>query len=111
MFQVSPALPLLTSEQTPLLSGPLTNEQVSWIGSITFIGVLVGALSFGYITASLGSKRAVLSVAVPIILFWLLIYFGTTYYVVLIARLISGFAASGCQSVIILFIPEIANDK
>lgn len=110
-FKVSPALPLLVSDETPLLSGPLTNEQTSWIGSITFIGVLAGAFSFGYITASLGPKRAVSSVAIPIISFWLLIHFGSTYYHVLIARLISGFAAGGCQSVIILFISEIANDK
>lgn len=28
---LSPALPVLMSENTPLLSGPLSNEELSWI--------------------------------------------------------------------------------
>lgn len=28
------ALPYLASEETPLVSGPLTNDEISWIGSI-----------------------------------------------------------------------------
>lgn len=35
---MAPALLKLTSESTPLLSDPLTNEQVSWIGSVNCIG-------------------------------------------------------------------------
>lgn len=39
----SPALPLLTNEtETPLETGALTIEDISWIGSIVSIGALLG---------------------------------------------------------------------
>lgn len=70
----------------------------------------------------------------PSIAFWIIIYFGDTYYHILIARLIStlknrwnnyfhsytekhfnrflnGLTAGGVQTTTILYISEIANDK
>ena len=35
------ALPILLSENTPLKTGPLTNEQLSWVGSINAIGAVI----------------------------------------------------------------------
>lgn len=35
---IAPATPLLLSHETPLETGPMTNEQLSWIGSINAIG-------------------------------------------------------------------------
>lgn len=108
---MSPALPILASEETPLETGPLTNEEISWIGSISCVGGLIGALCYGHITALLGSKRGVLFLAAPVIIFWLLIYFGTTYYHIFIARFIAGITNGGLQSSVILYVCEIANDE
>lgn len=108
---VSPAIPKLSSAGTPLIkSGPLTNDQISWIGSINCVGGLLGSFSFGYFTAMLGSKRAVFFLAFPLAAFWLLIYYGDTYYHILIARFIGGWAGGGVRSSIMLYISEVAND-
>lgn len=111
MGWISPAIPILISSDTPLLSGPLTNDQVSWIGSINSIGALCGALSFGYFTSFIGCKRATLFLSIPMFTYWLLIFFGRTYYHILIARFIAGLTGGGIQTTIILYISEIANDE
>lgn len=87
---VSPALATLAHDSTPLKTGPLTNEQVSWIGSINTIGALCGAITTGYLASAFGCKKLMLLLAVPSIVFWTLIHFGDDYYHILIARTISG---------------------
>lgn len=101
----------MASIDTPLLSGPLTNVEISWVGSVNCIGGLLGSLFFGYLTSLMGSKRVALLLALPIITFWLLIYYGNIYYHILIARFIAGFTGGGVQSTTILFVSEIANDE
>lgn len=108
----SPAIQrLIDPLQTPLASGPLSNEQVSWISSINCLGALCGSLLFGYLITLLGCKRALLFLSIPSITFWSLIYFGNSFYYILIGRLISGFAGGATQTATILFVTEIANDK
>lgn len=99
------------SENTPLKSGPLTNEDVSWIGSISNVGALFGSLSLGYLISFFGCKRAILFITIPEVIFWCLIFFGDHYYFILFARVLHGYAAGGIITSIILYISEIANDK
>ena len=108
---LSPALATLQTSESPLTTGPLSNEDISWIGSINLLGALIGSLNFNYLTDFMGSKRATFSLAIPYIISWLLIYYGTSYYEILIARLISGWAGAGVQATIILYVFEIANDE
>lgn len=46
----------------------------------------------------------------PALGFWILIYFGTSFYHLLAARVFQGITGGGIQSTIILFIAEISND-
>lgn len=105
------AIPILRSENTPLQSGPLTNDDVSWIGSISNVGALFGSLSLGYLISFIGCKRSILFITIPEVIFWLLIYFGDHYYYILFARVLHGYAAGGSITSIILYISEIANDN
>lgn len=57
MGWLTPVLPLLKSEDTPLTSGPLSLEDVSWMASIAPIGSVFSALIFRWITIRIGSKR------------------------------------------------------
>lgn len=107
---VSSALPILTSDNTPLIR-PLTNDETSWVGSVNCVGAIIGSLSFGYIATLLGSKRAVIFLAFPIIIFWLLIYFASVYYHILLARFIGGWAGGAVHSTVLLYIAEISNDE
>lgn len=108
---MSPLTAKLTSENTPLSHGPLTVEQISWIGAISCLGSIIGTLSFGYLTSWIGSKRVLSFLCYPQLVSWLLIYFGTTYYHILISRFIEGWGMGGLQVALLLYISEIANDK
>lgn len=107
---VSSALPKLASSDTPLTM-PLSNSEISWIGSINCIGSLFGCFFFGYYINLIGSKRTIISLAVPSVVFWMLIYFGNHYYYILIARFLGGFTGGGIQTAILLYVSDIANDE
>lgn len=107
----SPALPKLLSSDTPLLTGPLNSEQVSWIGSITSIGAICGSLTFGSLTTYFGCKRTMICLALPSTLFWIIIYFGNAYYQILLARFFTGWTGGGIQTTAVLFISEISNNE
>lgn len=108
---LSPVLPLLMSENTPLHTGAMTNEDISWIAGAVSIGAAVGTFLFGFLSVKYGSKLAMTCCAFPCIAFWIMIYFGHSYYYVFFARLIGGLAAGGFQSGVVTFVSEIANDK
>lgn len=108
----SPALPSFLSTETPLItSGPLTDTEVSWIGSITSVGAMCGSLTFGFFTTLFGCKRTMIFLALPTTIFWILVYFGDSYYYILIARYFTGYTGGGIQTTIVLFISEISNNK
>lgn len=86
----APALAILSSKSTPLSSGPLTNEQVSNVGSFNCLGGLLGSVLFGYTTSKIGCKQSLFFISFATVAFWILIYFGNVYYQILIARFISG---------------------
>lgn len=108
---VSPALPKLISENTPLTSGPLTNTQVSWVGSINAIGAMCGTTSSGFLIRFFGSKRTMLFLAMPSVLFWTLIYIGDSFTYVLIARFFVGYGGGGIQNTVIMYISDIADPR
>lgn len=62
---LSPSLKLLKSNDSPLESGALTVDEISWIGSIFSIGAIVGNIAGGYLTTKIGSKSSVMLLGVP----------------------------------------------
>lgn len=63
---ISPTLPILQSDNSPLESGKLTIEEASWVGSISSIGSVVGTIYFGLISVYLGSKNTLILCAFPV---------------------------------------------
>lgn len=109
---LTPAIAILSNKNdTPLVSGPLTNEEISWIGAVMNIGSFVGTILLGLLISYLGSKRAILTIAIPEIVYWILIYFGTNYYSIFIARIFNGLGGGGNVTAVILFISEISDNK
>lgn len=108
---VAPAIPILTSPNTPLTSGPMSSIEISWVGSLGSIGLSCGALFFSYLTFVLGSKRTMLFLAVPPVTFWLLVYFGDTYYYLLVARFLSGMTSGGLPVSTLIYLSEISNNE
>lgn len=111
MGWLSPSLSRLMSKDTPLKSGAITSGQLSWIGSMNSIGGFFGVFTFGSFTTLIGCKNAMLFLAVPSIVFWLLIYFGDLYYYILAARFFNGWSSGGTTTIIVLYISEFANNK
>lgn len=62
----SPALPILKSDQSPLLDGPISQETAGWIGSFLAVGGLTGGLTFGLISNWIGYKRALQLATFPV---------------------------------------------
>lgn len=108
---VAPALMLLTSDETPLKSGPITLEQLSLIGSMNNIGAIFGIFTFGYVTSFIGCKRAMLFLGIPSVCFWLTIMFGDTVHYIIFARWLVGMTGGGIFSIPVLYIADIADDK
>lgn len=108
----SPALLVLRSSNTPLTgTGALTNEQISWLGSMGSNGAICETIICGLLSAFYGCKKAMIFLAFPGIIFWLLVCFGKTYEQILIGRLISGLTGGGMQAGVALYVSEISSDK
>lgn len=60
----SPSISLLTSEDTPLPSGPITMEEASWFASFICLGGMIGNFVFAYITNNFGRKKPLIMIAV-----------------------------------------------
>lgn len=108
---MAPVIPLLMSDNTPLTSGPLTSEQISWLGSSGSLGGLFGNFIYSWITAISGGKRATTWLTVPCVIFWLFTYFGTTYDYLLVGRLMGGVVSGGVMSSLTIYTSEISNDE
>ncbi|XP_031619137.1 facilitated trehalose transporter Tret1-like [Contarinia nasturtii] len=108
---LSPALDVLLSDDTPLIDGEISNEELSWLGSISSLGSIVGTFIFSILSSLLGCKRAMIFLALPSIVFWLLVFYGEYLLHLLIARFIMGMTAGGIQSGIIIYVAEISNDN
>lgn len=62
---LSPYLPLLQSDSSPLSTGSISLEETSWIGAILCVGGVVGNSTFGYLCKLIGRKRAITLLAFP----------------------------------------------
>ncbi|XP_055636852.1 facilitated trehalose transporter Tret1-like isoform X3 [Toxorhynchites rutilus septentrionalis] len=108
---VSPFLPLLQSDDSPLETGPISVEQGSWIGSILCLGGLAGAVIYGYLAATLGVKKSIICIIIPNMGFWLIVLFGTSVYHLYIARFLEGAAGCGVIVTFPLFIADISESR
>lgn len=55
----------------------LTDEEMSWVGSLLNIGGLLGSLSGGFLMNTFGAKTVMMSLSVPFVIGWLIIAFAT----------------------------------
>jgi MFS family permease len=108
---LSPSLPYLRSEESHLVSGPLTSEQISWIGSLSAVGAFFGAVIFGKISQKFGQKLTLILLVVPHLSFWSLVFTSTHVYQLYIARICAGLTGGGTIRTLSLFITEISESS
>lgn len=51
----------------------LTDEEMSWVGSLLNIGGLLGSLSGGFLMNTFGARTVMMSLSVPFVIGWLII--------------------------------------
>ncbi|XP_054261413.1 facilitated trehalose transporter Tret1-like [Macrosteles quadrilineatus] len=107
----SPMQPLLTSDNPPFGTEPLTMDTVSWLGSINYFGAIAGTFFWGRVADRLGRKTAASLVAVPFIVGWTLILVAQQVWWLVVARFVIGIGATGTIVAVPFFISEMAEDK
>nr|CAD7269245.1 unnamed protein product [Timema shepardi] len=110
----TPAVPYL-QEPHPLNDGtnattiPITDEEGSWLGSLSAAGALLGAMPAGYLSDMFGRKRMLLTLAVPLITSWvMLILAGQSIPLLYLARVISGIGVGGATTITPVYNEEIS---
>ncbi|CAG2062833.1 unnamed protein product [Timema podura] len=107
----STTLPLLQSEDNPIGSTPMTEEDASWIGSLICIGAILSVPVFSYLVNNQSRKIAGYIAAMPLIPSWLLVIFANSKNMLHSARFIAGLSCGGGTVVIPLFVAEISEDS
>ena len=107
---VSPFLPYLRSDKTHLNSGPVTDENISWIGSLLAVGGFFGAIIYGQISQKFGQKFTLIALVVPHMCFWSLVLLSSEVHHLYIARVLAGLTGGGTIRTIPMFISEIAEN-
>lgn len=122
---------ILESEDTPLKSGPLTTEELSWIVSIFCGGGVAGNFLFGWLVGKLGRKQILYVLSIPQIvrlffiailslksknssdyqLSWILIIFAQDAIFLYASRLLTGIAGGGGYVVIPIIVAEVSEDR
>ena len=62
---LSPIILILQSDNSPFDSGPVTNEQISWLGSIILLGGFIGNFIYAAINNYFGRKISVITLGIP----------------------------------------------
>lgn len=65
MGWLSMALPLLQSDNSPLESGKISVNDMSWIGSVISLGALFGNCFFGFIVTIIGARHTIFLIGFP----------------------------------------------
>lgn len=126
----STALPVINSNPSPLLDGPISQEIAGWLGALFAFGCLLGCLGFGLWANWIGYKRVLQLATLPgIVTFWLtlfnvrniknfvlkiswlLIIFGNYAWHIGVSRLLVGIATGGVYTCFPQFVAQIASDR
>ncbi|XP_019530905.2 facilitated trehalose transporter Tret1-2 homolog [Aedes albopictus] len=69
---------------------PISDEEFSWIGSMANLGAAVMCLLIGVLMKMIGRKRAMLAMALPLLLGWSLIIFAKNVAMLMVGRFFVG---------------------
>ncbi|KAF7995230.1 hypothetical protein HCN44_004702 [Aphidius gifuensis] len=103
----SPVLPILQDKNNDILF--INEEEASWIGAFLPVGAIVGALPAGTIADKLGRKKALLLLALPFILSWMLIVLVNAVWMLYTARFLVGAAVGAVCVIVPTYIAEISS--
>ncbi|XP_069700466.1 facilitated trehalose transporter Tret1-like [Periplaneta americana] len=100
----SPATTLLQKEDGPFV---ITDQQASWVGSLLALGAMFGSLPSGILITKMGRKNAILSLALPVTLSWVLIVVTNSVVWLYVARFVAGLTLGGVSFTIPIYVAEV----
>ncbi|XP_044734839.1 facilitated trehalose transporter Tret1-like [Chrysoperla carnea] len=104
---ISPAISRLTSAY----GFPVGNVEISWLGSLTFLGAAVVLAPIEYVIKQFGRKNTMLLLLIPFTIGWLFIIFASTITAIYIGRFVTGFASGAFCVTTPIYIAEIAQKE
>ncbi|XP_051858949.1 uncharacterized protein LOC117578386 isoform X7 [Drosophila albomicans] len=84
---------------------------VEFVNLYLALGVLIGAIVFGWLAEKFGRRRCLLLMVIPAMLSWLLIIFIYDWRYLWLERIIAGSVGGCCFVVIPVYITEMAEDR
>lgn len=84
------ALPQLTSNTSSLF---VTEEQASWIASLSAAGTPIGCILSGYLMDAIGRRMTLIVTEVPLVLGWILVASSTNLPMMYVGRFLIGFGS------------------
>lgn len=75
------------------------------------VGSMFGTIVCGLVSWRMGPKICLTLMAIPLVVFWIVIRFGNTFNHILIARFCAGITGGGFQTGAVLFVSEISDNK
>lgn len=106
-----PSIPALLSDESPLITGPITKDESAWISSVFSIGMALGAMISGQMSARWGRIRLLMAMLTTQIAGWFLITFAQTVYYLYCSRFLMGFFGSALFVIIPVYVTEISHDR
>ncbi|KAJ6651836.1 hypothetical protein lerEdw1_016432 [Lerista edwardsae] len=107
LVYTSPVIPAL--EKDPESRLHLTGETASWFGSVFTLGVAAGGLGTMYFNDRLGRKLSIMASAVPSVAGYLFMASAQDVWMLLVGRLLTGFAGGVTSAAIPVYISEISH--
>ncbi|XP_045493157.1 facilitated trehalose transporter Tret1-2 homolog isoform X2 [Colias croceus] len=84
------ALPQLKSPDSTI---HVTENEASWIASLSSVGTPIGCIISGYLMDNIGRRRTLIFTEIPLILGWILIAFAVNVPMIYVGRLLVGFGS------------------
>ncbi|GAB0091269.1 hypothetical protein DMENIID0001_060880 [Sergentomyia squamirostris] len=107
----APTMPILASADSPLPSGPLTQNEVSLVNSIMALGGMTGALIFGWVADRFGRKWPLIVGTIPQMIAFILIATADNVNFLLASRFLSGVAGGALFVLAPIYVTEISENS
>uniref|UniRef100_A0A0C9R0K0 Tret1_26 protein n=1 Tax=Fopius arisanus TaxID=64838 RepID=A0A0C9R0K0_9HYME len=107
----APIIPQLSKVTTPVGTQPITESEISWLGSVTGLTSLIALLFYAVAVKRIGNRIMAWAIAISAASSWLLIYFAENFYYLVVARGLAGFVCGITFSMVPVYVCEIADDS
>ncbi|XP_055685018.1 facilitated trehalose transporter Tret1-2 homolog isoform X1 [Lutzomyia longipalpis] len=107
----SATMPILSSTDSPLPSGPLTKKEVSWVISIMMLGGMLGTIIFGWMANHFGRKWPLIVGMLPQVVAQSLIATAQNTSFLYTARFLSGVSGGALLVLVSIYVNEISENS